>query len=88
MAKSKIKSLFKIEKVGDSAGKEWTCDCEVEKGFIVVNPIGYNDQYPFILSKDKLFVNNVKERLYDVGIYNELEVDTHDLGNFVQFYSN
>ena len=85
--KSKIKSAFKIDKVLDGAGKEWICQCEVEKGLVVVEPVGYDSMYPFILSKDPLFVKNVKEKLYEVGIYNELEVDTSDAGNFVQFYS-
>lgn len=88
MAKSKIKSAFKIEHVEDTNGKEWTCECEVEMGLVVVTPQGYDSSYPFILCKDKVFVKNVKKSLYDVGIYKELEVDTQDLGNFLQFYSN
>ena len=85
MAKRKIKSAFKLEGVLDSLGKSWNCNCEVEQGSICISPLGYNKHYPFILSKDDKFVKNLKDRLYDIGIY-KLEVETDEIGDIVQFY--
>ena len=57
-----------IIKVTDSKGKTWNCDFEVDGIVIVVNPIGYNKQWPFKLTKDETFVNNVKEEFKKMGM--------------------
>ena len=49
-------------KVTDSKGKTWNCDFEVDGIVIVVNPIGYNKQWPFKLTKDKNDVQNLVKK--------------------------
>lgn len=84
---AKIKSKCTVDNVKDKLGKLWTCEVEITEGAIGVSPVGYDNWYPMILSKDRVFVTNVKNALYNIGIYKELSVDTtDDAATVLNFY--
>jgi len=83
---AKIKSRCTVDNVLDKLSKSWTCEIEISEGLISVQPIGYNKWYPMILNKDRVFVRNLKNALYNIGIYNELDAESNDTGDILTFY--
>lgn len=77
-----------IIKVKDSNNKTWNCNIEVDGIVLVVNPIGYNDQWPFMLPKDRVFVDNIKQELKKLGMTKNVRQYNKDDNTAVGFIGN
>lgn len=62
------KSFIQNDSVLDQHGKEWLCDVKLSDNNLVIKPDGYNKEYPFILSRDKVFLNNINGKLKSMGV--------------------
>jgi hypothetical protein len=69
----------------DSRNKTWECDVTIDGRVIVLEPKGYNKTWPFILQKDKIFLNNVVQELKKMGMKKNVRQYNKETEDTIQF---
>lgn len=70
--------------VSDKLGKEWSCQLEVDNGTLIVHIEGYTKQYPLILAQDTIFVENVNNKLRELGYHGNVKPLLYDLDSRIE----
>ena len=72
----------------DSRNKPWECDLIIDGRVIVLEPKGYSKTWPFILQRDKIFLDNALEELKKMGMKKNVRQYNKDSEDTIQFIGN